>query len=45
MLQPNDNASSDSSDQEMLDLADDPSFIEGQSNVAMKSGKSSQRGR
>jgi len=34
-----------SSDHEMVDLADDPSFIEGQVDEAMKSVKSSQRGR
>ena len=40
-----DESSSSVSDQEMLDLADQPSFLEGQADLAMKSANSSKRGR
>jgi len=45
MKQINSKGSSESEDQEMVDLADDPSFQEMQENISMKSASTTKRGR
>ena len=45
MKQINAKVSSESEDQEMVDLADDPSFQEMQENQSMKSASTNKRGR